>query len=311
MKICLAGEGAMGVNHMKALKTVDGVEVASLAGGIAEDAEKFAAEWGIPHWSLDLEECLDRPGIDAVILTTPSHMHPDQSELALGKGKHVLVEIPMSLNVADAERVAAAAEKSGKVCMVAHTRRFAPPHQEIRRRIREGTFHLHHMVVETYFFRRTNLNMFGKPRTWVDNLLWHHACHSVDLAYWILDDPDLEVWGQKGPNHPELGIPMDMTIGMRSKKTGAVISMALSFNNKGPFGGFYRYIGEEDTYKVFREEMADSEGKEVGPSGVAFELQDQEFIAAIREGRQPESSAASCVPAMALLDRIEKAMGRG
>lgn len=309
MKICLAGEGAMGVNHMKALKTIEGVEVASLAGGIAEDSKKFAEEWKIPHWSLNLEECLDQPGIDAVILTTPSHMHPDQSELALGRGKHVLVEIPMSLNVADARRIEAAAEKAGKVCMVAHTRRFAPPHQEIRKRIREGTFHLHHMVVETYFFRRTNLNMFGKPRTWVDNLLWHHACHSVDLAYWILDDPDLEVWGQKGPNHSELGIPMDMTIGMRSKKTGAVISMALSFNNKGPFGGFYRYIGEEDTYKVFREEMTDSEGKQVDLPGVAFELQDQEFIAAIREGREPESSAANCVPAMALLDRIEKAMG--
>ncbi len=308
MKICLAGEGAMGVNHMKALKTIEDVEVVSLAGGIAEDAKKFAEEWSIPHWSLNLEECLDQPGIDAVILTTPSHMHPDQSEMALDKGKHVLVEIPMSLNVADARRIEAAAETAGKVCMIAHTRRFAPPHQEIRKRIQEGTFHLHHMVVETYFFRRTNLNMFGKPRTWVDNLLWHHACHSVDLAYWILDDPDLEVWGQKGPNHPELGIPMDMTIGMRSKK-GPLMSMALSFNNKGPFGGFYRYIGEEDTYKVFRETMTDSEGNEVDLGGVAFELQDQEFIGAIREGRQPESSAASCVPAMALLDRIEKAMG--
>jgi 2-hydroxy-4-carboxymuconate semialdehyde hemiacetal dehydrogenase len=310
MKICLAGEGAMGVNHMKALKTIEDVEVTSLAGGLAEDSEAFAKEWNIPHWSLDLGECLDRPGIDAVILTTPSHLHPDQTELALSKGKHVLVEIPMSLNLPDAERVAAAAEKAGKVCMVAHTRRFAPPHQEIRRRIRDGEFHLHHMVVETYFFRRTNLNMFGKPRTWVDNLLWHHACHSVDLAYWVLDDPDLEVWGQKGPDHPELGIPMDMSIGMRSKN-GAMMTMALSFNNKGPFGGFYRYIGEEDTFKVFRETMTDSDGAEVDLPGVAFELQDQEFVAAIREGRQPESSAASCVPAMALLDRIEKSMAAG
>jgi len=307
MKICLAGEGAMGVNHMKALKTIEDVEVTSLAGGIAEDAEAFVKEWGIPHWSQNLEECLDQPGIEAVILTTPSHLHPEQTQLALSKGKHVLVEIPMSLNLPDAQAMAEAAKKTGKVCMIAHTRRFAPPHAELHRRVREGTFHLHHMVVETYFFRRTNLNMFGKPRTWVDNLLWHHACHSVDLAYWILDDPDLEVWGQKGPDHPELGIPMDMTIGMRSGKS-QVISMALSFNNKGPFGGFYRYIGEEDTYKVFRETMTDSDGNEVPLEGVAFELQDQEFISAIREGRQPESSAESCVPAMALLDRIEKSM---
>jgi 2-hydroxy-4-carboxymuconate semialdehyde hemiacetal dehydrogenase len=150
--------------------------------------------------------------------------------------------------------------------------------------------------------------MHGQPRSWVDNLLWHHGCHSVDLAYWVLNDPDLEVWGQKGPDHPELGIPMDMTIGMRSKK-GPLMSMALSFNNRGPFGGFYRYIGEEETYKVYRDSMTDSEGKEVPLDGVsAFDRQDVEFVSAIREGRQPESSAASCVPTMALLDKIDRAM---
>jgi 2-hydroxy-4-carboxymuconate semialdehyde hemiacetal dehydrogenase len=193
--------------------------------------------------------------------------------------------------------------------MVTHTRRFAAPHREIRRRIQEGSFHLQHMVVETYFFRRTNLNMHGNPRSWVDNLLWHHGCHSVDLAYWILSDPNLEVWGQKGPDHPELKIPMDLTIGMRSKKMKTMISMALSFNNKGPFGGFYRYIGEEETYKIYRDSMVDSDGKEVPlPSVLAFDLQDIEFVSAIREGREPESSAASCVPTMALLDKIDKSM---
>lgn len=307
MKICLAGEGAMGVNHIKALNAIDGVEVATLAGGIADDAQAFVDEWNIPHWSTELEASLDQPDIEAVILATPSHMHAAQTELALAKGKHVLVEIPMSLNLADAQRVAGLAEASDKVCMVAHTRRFAPPHQELRRRIREGTFHLHHMVVETCFYRRTNLNMFGKPRTWVDNLLWHHACHSVDLAYWLLDDPELEAWGQRGPDHPDLGIPMDMSIGLRSHK-GPLVTMALSFNNKGPFGGFYSFIGEEETYKIFRESMTDSEGNDVKLDGSAFELQDREFIAAIREGRRPESSAQSCVPTMALLDKIEKSM---
>jgi 2-hydroxy-4-carboxymuconate semialdehyde hemiacetal dehydrogenase len=166
------------------------------------------------------------------------------------------------------------------------------------------------MVVETYFFRRTNLNMHGQPRSWVDNLLWHHGCHSVDLAYWVQNDPNLEVWGQKGPDHPELGIPMDLTIGMRSKK-GTLVSMALSFNNRGPFGGFYRYIGEEETYKIYRDSMTDSEEKEVLLDGVpAFDRQDVEFVSAIREGREPESSAASCVPTMALLDKIEKSMNR-
>jgi 2-hydroxy-4-carboxymuconate semialdehyde hemiacetal dehydrogenase len=311
MKLCLAGTGAMGEIHMKALKKIGGVEVVSLNSRTGEAGRAFASQWGIPHHSTDLEECLDCPGVEAVILTTPSELHPAQTLLALSKGKHVQVEIPMSLNLPDAQRMVDATKKAGRICMITHTRRFSSPHREIRRRIQEGTFHLHHMVVETYFFRRTNLNMHGKPRSWVDNLLWHHGCHSVDLANWVLNDPQFEVWGQKGPDHPSLGIPMDMTVAMRSSK-GPLFTLAMSFNNKGPFGGFYRYIGEEETYKVYRDAMTDSEGIEVALDGVgAFDRQDVEFIGALREGREPESSAQSCLPTMALLDRIERAMSVG
>ncbi len=310
MKICLAGTGAMGVIHMKALQKIADVEVVSIVSRMDESGKKFAEEWKIPFHSTTLEACIDRPGVDAVILTTPSEQHADQTVLALSKGKHVQVEIPMALNLPDSERMLAASKKAGKTLMVTHTRRFSSPHREIRRRIKDGSFHLIHMVVETYFFRRTNLNMHGQPRSWTDNLLWHHGCHSVDLAHWILDEPNFAVWGQKGPNHPELGIPMDMTIGMKSKK-GPLFSMAMSFNNKGPFGGFYRYIGEEETYKVYRDSMTDSEGKDVPlDPALAFDRQDIEFVGAIREGREPESSAASCVPTMALLDKIDKAMER-
>jgi 2-hydroxy-4-carboxymuconate semialdehyde hemiacetal dehydrogenase len=310
VKICLAGTGAMGVIHMKALKKLEDVEVVSIASRTEASGKAFAAEWGIPFTSTSLEACVDRPGVDAVILTTPSDQHADQAVMALSKGKHVQVEIPMALNLPDSERIVAAARQAGKTCMVTHTRRFSSPHREIKRRIREGTFHLHHMVVETYFFRRTNLNMHGQPRSWVDNLLWHHGCHSVDIAQWILDDPNWEVWGQKGPDHPELQIPMDLTVAMKSKK-GPLFSMAMSFNNKGPFGGFYRYIGEEETYKVYRDAMTDSEGKDVPLDSVpGFDRQDVEFVGAIREGREPESSAASCLPTMRLLDGIDKAMNQ-
>jgi 2-hydroxy-4-carboxymuconate semialdehyde hemiacetal dehydrogenase len=310
MKICVAGTGAMGVIHMKALSKIAGVEVVSVNSRTAESGKAFAAEWRIPHYSTDLEESLDQPGVDAVILTTPSAMHADQTVMALGRGKHVQVEIPMSLNLPDARRIVDAASRAGTICMVTHTRRFSSPHREIRRRVREGTFHLHHMVVETYFFRRENTNMHGQPRSWVDNLLWHHGCHSVDLAQWILDDPGFVAWGQKGPDHPALGIPMDLTVAMKSKK-GPLFSMAMSFNNRGPFGGFYRYIGEEETYKVYRDSMTDSDGKEVPLDGTAaFDRQDVEFTSAIREGREPESSARSCLPTMVLLDQIDRAMSQ-
>ena len=297
MKICIAGTGAMGEIHVKALKKIEDVKVVSVAGRTEAGVKEFAAKWNIPHSSTSLEECIDHPGVDAVILTTPSDQHHDQTVMALRKGKHVQVEIPMALNLADSQHMLDEAKKAGKTLMVTHTRRFANPHREIRRRIREGTFHLHHMVVETYFFRRTNLNMHGQPRSWVDNLLWHHGCHSVDLAHWILDEPNWDVWGQKGPDHHELKIPMDITVAMKSKK-GPLFTMAMSFNNKGPFGGFYRYIGEEDTYKVYRDSMTDSEGNEVAfeDNTAAFDRQDIEFVGAIREGREPESNAASVVP---------------
>jgi 2-hydroxy-4-carboxymuconate semialdehyde hemiacetal dehydrogenase len=311
MKIALAGTGAMGEVHAKALRNIAGVEVVSVAGRTEEHAKEFAAKWNIPYASADLEACIDQPGVDAVILTTPSDQHCEQTLLALGKGKHVQVEIPMALNLADSQRMLQAQKQAGRVLMVTHTRRFANPHREIRRRIREGTFRLYHMVVETYFFRRTNLNMFGQPRSWVDNLLWHHGCHSVDLAQWILDDPNWDAWGQRGPDHPELKIPMDISVAMKST-SGVLFTMAMSFNNKGPFGGFYRYIGEEETYKVYRDSMTDSEGKEVefADTTLAFDRQDIEFVSAIREGREPESSAASVVPTMALLDKIDQAMNR-
>jgi 2-hydroxy-4-carboxymuconate semialdehyde hemiacetal dehydrogenase len=310
LKISLAGTGAMGEIHMKALRKIDDVEVVSVMSRTEESGEKFAARWNIPFHSTILERCLDRPGVDAVILTTPSEQHADQTVLALGRGKHVQVEIPMSLSLSDSRRMVDATTRSRRTCMVTHTRRFSSPHRDIRQRIQNGSFHLHHMVVETYFFRRENLNMHGQPRSWVDNLLWHHGCHSVDLAYWILNEPDFEVWGQKGPDHPVLGIPMDMTVAMKSRN-GPLFTMAMSFNNKGPFGGFYRYIGEEETYKVYRDSMTDSGGQEVPLDPTpAFDRQDIEFTSALREGREPESSAESCLPTMALLDRIDRAMSQ-
>jgi 2-hydroxy-4-carboxymuconate semialdehyde hemiacetal dehydrogenase len=309
MKICLAGTGAMGEIHVKALKKIDDVQVVAVAGRTDAGVKEFADKWNIPYSSTNLEACIDRPGVDAVLLTTPSDQHHDQTVLALRKGKHVQVEIPMALSLADSQHMLEESKKAGKTLMVTHTRRFANPHREIHRRIREGTFHLHHMVVETYFFRRTNLNMHGQARSWVDNLLWHHGCHSVDLAHWILNEPHWDVWGQKGPDHGELKIPMDLSVAMKSKK-GPLFTMAMSFNNKGPFGGFYRYIGEEDTFKVYRDSMTDSDGNEVTfeDNTAAFDRQDIEFVGAIRAGREPESSAASVVPTMALLDKIDKAM---
>src|ERR671913_1937919 len=137
MKICLAGTGAMGEIHVKALAKIDGVEVVSVAGRTTEGAAEFAKKFNVPFASDNLEACIDRPGVDAVILTTPSDQHCEQALMALSKGKHVQVEIPMALNLPDSQQMLTAQKKAGKVLMVTHTRRFANPHREVRRRIRE------------------------------------------------------------------------------------------------------------------------------------------------------------------------------
>lgn len=308
MKICLAGEGAQGITHMQALREMQDVEVVSLAGGIEADAAAFAAEWGIPHYSLDYEECLDRPGVEAVVLGSPNHVHCEQAVLAMEKGKHVLVEIPMGLTLQEAQRVVETEEKTGLVCMVCHTKRYDNVFREVHRRIHEGELDVYHIVEQTYFFRRTNENRFGKPRTWVDDLLWHQACHMVDMVYWLLDDPDMKAWGQAGPEHSELHIPMDITIALKAH-SGSLVSAALSFNNHGPIQSQYRFIGEQATLVSEKGKLTDHEGNEIPlPRGGGVTDQDGEFFAAIREGRKALTSCSACLPVMGIIDRVQRAI---
>jgi len=313
MKIVLGGEGAMAANHAKALAAIDGIEIVSLAGGIEADAEAFAARFGIPHVSLDLEECLAQPGVEAVILTTPTQVHAKQSIQALRAGMHVLVEIPMADTLADARAIADEADAADRVAMVCHTRRFNPSHQWIQRRIAAGELHLQHLIAHTVFFRRENLNALGQPRTWTDHLLWHHACHTVDIFAHQTGEAPSHRFALQGPKHPELGIAMDMSIGLATP-SGALCSLALSFNHDGPFGTTFRYICDEGTYVAEYDDLHDGHGNKIDVSDLdvstnGFELQDREFFAAIAEGREPRASVRACLPVMETLDELEGLLG--
>ena len=315
MQIVLAGEGAIAQRHAQALARIGGAEVVSVAGGKAGDTEAFAASIGAPHWSLDLAECLARPGVEAAILATPTPLHAAQAVQAMEAGKHVLVEIPMADSLGDAEAVVAAQERTGVTAMVCHTRRFNPSHQWIHNRIISGELTLQHLVVETFFFRRTNTNALGQPRSWTDHLLWHHACHTVDLFGYQTGRPTVGAWAQQGPRHPELGIAMDMTVGLRSDP-GQLCTLSLSFNNDGPLGTFFRYICDNGTWIARYDDLVDGRDQPVDLSGVAvsndgIELQDREFLAAIAEGREPNASVAQCLPAMVTLDQLERSLNPG
>jgi 2-hydroxy-4-carboxymuconate semialdehyde hemiacetal dehydrogenase len=312
MKICVAGQGAFGVKHIEAIAKIDGIEVVSLAGGNPAGTEEVAKKFGIPHWTSDLGESLRQPGVEAVILATPTQMHADQAEQCMRAGKHVQIEIPMADSLADSERILKVQKETGVIAMAGHTRRFNPSHQWIHKRIKAGELKVQQMNVQTYFFRRTNMNAAGKPRSWTDHLLWHHACHTVDLFQYQTGESVSQCHALQGPLHPELKIAMDMSIGMKTP-AGAICTLSLSFNNKGPQGTFFRYICDNGTYVAYYDDLVDGEQKAIDLSKVdvsmnGIELQDREFFAAIREKREPNSSVAQCLPAMRTLDRLEKSL---
>ena len=312
MRIVLAGEGAIARKHIAALRRIDGVEVVGLVGGDPADTADFASEFAIPEHTLDLVEALRRPDVDGVVLATPTPLHASQATQVMEAGKHALIEIPMADNLADAEALVATQERTGVTAMVCHTRRFNPSHQWVHRRIAAGELTLQHLVVETFFLRRENRNALGKPRTWTDHLLWHHACHTVDLFQHQTGEVPTKVWAQQGPPHPELGIAMDMTVGMQVA-SGALCTLALSFNHDGPLGTTFRYIGDTGTYIARYDDLVDGHDKPIDVSDVdvsmdGIELQDREFVSAVREGREPRASVAHCLPAMRTLDRLEQTL---
>ncbi len=309
LRIALAGAGAFGEKHLDGLARIDGVEVISLVGRRLEPTQAIAAKYGIGHATTELAEALDQPGLDAVILCTPTQMHASQALQCLEAGKHVQVEIPLCDTLADGEAVLRKQQQTGLIAMVGHTRRFNPSHQYIHRKIAAGELAVQQMDVQTYFFRRQNINAKGEARSWTDHLLWHHAAHTVDLfAYQA--GPIVKANAIEGPIHPELGIAMDMSIQLKAE-SGAICTLSLSFNNDGPLGTFFRYICDNGTWiaryddlVTGREEPVDVSKVDVSMNGI--ELQDREFVAAIREGREPNASVAQVMPCYRILDAFEK-----
>jgi 2-hydroxy-4-carboxymuconate semialdehyde hemiacetal dehydrogenase len=313
MKVVVAGAGAFGLKHLDGIESIDGVEVEALVGRRLEPTEQIAADYGVPHALTDLSAALALPGIEAAILCTPTQMHASQAIECMRAGKHVEVEIPVADSLADAKRVADAQRETGLVCMAGHTRRFNPSHQWIHKKVRAGELAIQQMDVQTYFFRRRNINAKGEPRSWTDHLLWHHAAHTVDLFQYQTGERVVEANAVQGPLHPELRIAMDMSIQLKTEN-GKLCTLSLSFNNDGPLGTFFRYICDNGTYiaryddlVTGRDEPIDVSKVDVSMNGI--ELQDREFFAAIREGREPSSSIRQVLPCYQVLGDLERALG--
>ena len=314
IKVALAGAGAFGIKHLDGIKLIDGVEVVSLIGRELDKTREVAAKYGIAHASTDLADSLALPEVDAVILCTPTQMHAAQALACLKAGKHVQVEIPLADSLRDAEQVVELAAKTGLVAMCGHTRRFNPSHQWLHKKIGAGAFRIQQMDVQTYFFRRSNMNALGQPRSWTDHLLWHHAAHTVDLFTYQTGGKIVAANAVQGPFHPTLGIAMDMSIQLKCS-TGAICTLSLSFNNDGPLGTFFRYIGDSGTYIARYDDLVDGKENKIDVSKVdismnGIELQDREFFAAIGEKREPNASVAQVLPCYRTLDQLEKQLAK-
>ena len=310
IKVALAGAGAFGIKHLDGIKNIDGVEVVSLIGRELEKTKEVAVKYGIGHVTTDLAESLALSEVDAVILCTPTQMHASQSIACLKAGKHVQVEIPLADSWKDAEEVVRLSKESGKVAMCGHTRRFNPSHQWVNHKIKAGEFNIQQMDVQTYFFRRTNMNALGQARSWTDHLLWHHAAHTVDLFAYQAGGPIVKANAVQGPIHPTLGIAMDMSIQLQAAN-GAICTLSLSFNNDGPLGTYFRYIGDTGTYLARYDDLYTGKEEQIDVSKVAvsmngIELQDREFFAAIKEGREPNSGVSQVLPCYKVLHTLEQ-----
>jgi 2-hydroxy-4-carboxymuconate semialdehyde hemiacetal dehydrogenase len=310
MKVVIAGAGAFGIKHLDAIKQIGGIEVASVVGRQLPPTQEVARKYGVPHATTELAEALELPGVDAAILATPTQLHAAQALQCLDAGKHVQVEIPLADSWKDAQAVAEAAKRTGLICMVGHTRRFNPSHQWLHRRIESGELAIQQMDVQTYFFRRSNINALGQPRSWTDHLLWHHAAHTVDLFRYQARSEIVRANALQGPIHATLGIAMDMSIQLQAAN-GAICTLSLSFNNDGPLGTFFRYICDNGTYIARYDELVDGKNAAIDVSQVdvslnGIELQDREFFTAIAEKRAPNASVAQVLPCYRTLHELEQ-----
>lgn len=313
IKVALAGAGAFGIKHLDGIKNIDGVEVISLISRDLEKTKEVADKYGVKHVTTDLADSLALPELDAVILCTPTQMHAEQTIQCLKAGKHVQVEIPLADSLKGAQEVLKLQKETGLVAMVGHTRRFNPSHQYVNKKIKAGEFNIQQMDVQTYFFRRTNMNALGQPRSWTDHLLWHHAAHTIDLFAYQCGSPIVKANAVQGPIHPALGIAMDMSIQLKAAN-GAICTLSLSFNNDGPLGTFFRYIGDTATYIARYDDLFDGKENQIDVSKVdvsmnGIELQDREFFAAIKEGREPNSSVQSVFACYDVLHQLEQQLG--
>jgi len=310
MNICMVGYGMMGVWHSQALLRPElgsDVVLHTAVGRRPEAVQEFAQRFGYRRWTTSLDEALADPAIDVVILASPSEQHEKQALACFAAHKHVLIEIPIGLSLASAERVVAAGERAGVVWGLCHPMRFRRERMALRERIAAGEEHIRHIAGRFFLKRLTNQGVTGYARSWTDNILWHHFCHFVDLGMFLLEyAPIRRVQGHLGPLHPTTGVPMEAVV-LAETEDGRTLLV------NGSYHADFRYndkliVTDRDTY--FFDTVTATLRTSAGVVAIDAEQANlarviDDFLAAVREGRPPLAAGPTVLPAMRVLQAVQ------
>lgn len=316
VNLAIVGYGQIALSHTRIFKA-EGHALRWLIGRVPERTAAFAQEHAFDHHSTNLDDALADPVVDAVVLCTPSEQHAAQTRQCLAAGKHTLVEIPLAMTFAEGQELAEQARAAGRTVMVAHTQRYYPPMRRAHELVTSGALTLHSTIARYMFLRRENVGANGYRRSWTDNLLWHHGCHATDMALWMLgvERPgEVEVTSMVALPDQKMGIPLDLSLAFRTQRD-QVASVSMSYNSHLALND-YVLIGREDTLLIADGALRNRTGLLYDPKEDRSEarhgalLQNREFVAAVREGRQPAISADAVLPVLDVLQRVQDAFDR-
>ena len=309
MNLCVIGYGMMGVWHSEALAE----EEHFVVGRRPEATAEFAERYGYRRWSVDLEDALADPAVDpavdAVIVASPSELHADMALRCLAHGKPTLVEIPIAMSYAASERVVAEAEGRELTLGVVHPMRFRKERAPLRGQLARGEEHIRHIHGRFFIHRLKNVGATGYHRSWIDNLLWHHTTHLLDLGLWMLavDGAPIRSLSQFMPApDPHTGIPMEVVLLVETEADQSLLCSGSYYSRERLYDTMI--VTDRDSYRL---NILDST-LTTGAGTVRIESEQdnctlctRDFVAALEQGCEPAVPGRGVLPTMRVLQDVQ------
>ena len=229
LKLALVGYGQAATLFFDAFAPEPEVQFRWVVGRLQEPTDEFARQRSIPRATTHLAEALDDPSVDAVIVATPHALHYPQALAALQADKHVVVEVPMTMDAAQARQLVQEATDRRLALSVPHISRYLDVNLAARRLIQAGAIGpVYQFVYRRLWLQRTVGHLFNRQRSWTDTVSWHHAAHPIDLVMWLLDEP-IACVGAALRHDPQSGSEVDLSANFVTP-SGTLVTMAMSYN---------------------------------------------------------------------------------